>query len=426
MKNFNNKTQYSIILLCLVLLSNILTAQDLNKPIEEDLRQLLLDKLDLTDMVSESMGQSKSNPQLSDLRNKIENMSIEEIGLLTRHMDYQQLRLTTDDLLTTAYKNKDINTSNKVIDFFKPDPSFGCDNVDPGDVILALANKFVSAEIVSAAKWACLETVFGENAAATCIAFQVIAFVDKGLFEVGEHCLKDQNSAVNTAMFSTVDSIGTNLNDFVDATISSRATEESAQNVEDSVDSANSNMGDYFPVLDSNLTTALVNLDFANDQINNIHSQADSLLFRVQVDQIEIETIEVTTSDIQQRAEEIRDDTQSLILNMKTLLTSMTGLNKQSESMVDDIISEQIEFVLARPTTKAPLSFQIPASHGGQLEQVRELIITQLNSVAVFGADVSKVQASIRTGDDYYNSGQFKNAYTNYSTAYQTLLGVSF
>jgi hypothetical protein len=390
-------------------------------------KEWLMEKLNLTLSHAEKMGLSSSVSTLQNMKVKFIDMPDEKFKIYSSVLQSESLNERLDLISTRIENHLLAPVAEKEVDTdVSPDTLSYCVDVDPIDVELILATKFIADEAMAVAKWACLESVLGENTADVCTVLEVNAVAYEALYKFSEFCLKNQSYSENTAMFTIVKDIGGDLNSFVDAKLSDQASQDSADLVQDGLDNANENMDEFFPSLDTSLITTLDELDMVNVQLNDISSKADSLLFRTQVNQIEIETIEITASDIQERSEEIRDDTQSLISSNQSLLNQLLALHAQTQTMAKITIQEQIESILARSTAIAPISFQTPASAGGQIESVREVLVSHLISISSLGGKVTVAQNLLSAGDADYNSGQFKSAYNNYSSAYKALQEVSF
>jgi hypothetical protein len=423
------KYKKSLYLIILTLLIGTAQANDSfspeNKNQAEQDRQLLLDNAYVIDELNLIFGVKKDSLE-QIVKSHFDNIDVDNMVVFSDRNDYFSHRGKVDDLMADVDKLK-LRNSNKDVIISDPEHNSNCDDIDIVTTATALT-AFIATKIrLAAIEFSCLQLVAGNNVAASCLVLEAINAYASEVFEHASFCTDDTNYSENTAMFETVKSIGDHMNDYLDeTTISSRATQSSVDVVQDSLDDANSTLDQYLPLLDTNLITGLTDLDLANQQLYDINSQSDSLLFRVQVNQVEIESIEILTSDIQQRSEEIRDDTQGLILATTSMQSQLLTAHANTQALISQANNNKIEHVLARNSDKASVSYQLPASQGGLLEAARELLINKISNLEALGTKVNGAKKLLAAGDGDYNNGQYKSAYANYSNSYQALLAASF
>ncbi len=71
------------------------------------------------------------------------------------------------------------------------------------------------------------------------------------------------------------------------------------------------------------------------------------------------------------------------------------------------------------------VSFLLPASVGGKLDVVREVVDDLIVAAQQAGMSVSKARASLLKGDAARAAGNFRTAYAWYANAYQLIAGSS-
>ncbi|MCB1583243.1 MAG: hypothetical protein R3E90_08030 [Marinicella sp.] len=392
-------------------------------PAHIDGKTLLVQLIQMSELIAQSMGQTVTVVELHQRMGQLDAFEQELSAVFSdqafNQRMYQQIKAVTDRL-------KQNRVASKLVEFPQADPLPECANVSAVDAEVALIGKGLAEEVLAYAKWECEEAVLGENSALACLAPEVAATLVSNAFAYGEFCLGNEGEANIDVNLETTRSVGEHLNEFVDETIDSRADQESVDALQDSLDMAKDHLGEYLPSLDQNLGTSLNQLDQAILKLSNIQSQAESLLFRTQLNQVNIESAEIITSDVQQRAEEIRDDTQSLILSLHHIRSEVNALNQQTEVSVDLANAAEIEFALARNPAHSPITYQLPSTHGGLLETVRETLTQRLITIELMGHNVTAATVHLQAGDAAYNSGEFLVAYQAYAAAYKQLLAVGF
>ncbi len=405
---------------------SLLAAETLENP-SVDGRELLLDLVEFSEAIDRLYGRD-ADTRHGALRSKINAQALAGQSLPIDTQTHDALRARLQRLLAEA-ADLQVQSENKTVEFPIAVPVPECTHVDPRDVEVALGGKLVAEEVIAYAKWLCHETVFGENNALACETPEILAHIITATFEFGHFCLGNRGEANIDATLETVRSVGEHLNENVDETITSRASQESLDDLQDSVDDAQDSLDEANQSLDhlnDQTDTALIDLDQANTSLSTLLAQAESLLQRTQINQIEIENIELISSDVQQRAEEIRDDTQALIAGLNSLRGELLSLDLNTQQKIDAESRFQIEFMLSRVADKAPLAYQLPIAEGGVLESVREIVAGKIGTLSALGGDVTAAAQALSSGDGHYNNGQYKSAYSAYSQAYQLLQKTEF
>ncbi len=330
------------------------------------------------------------------------------------------------DHLEHQQRKSSLATDTKLIDINSPEFLPECANVSTQEVELALSALFITEEVLAGTTWICRELVLGTNTALTCLAPEVLNAVAEAEFEFGEFCLKENSAAVREALFELEKNTGDHLNMFVDVSINSRSSEDVLKNLQNVANLIKENLLPRLPMITSKSVLGLSLFDSVISQLNAIKAQVDSLLMNNQINQIKISQAGITASDIQLLAGEVNMDTDKL-LQVTSHLSGLFGSNtNQSLLSIKKIKDVQVEYVLARPSSRAPLSFKLPESNGGSLEKVRELLINKSLQLNALGVNTSSAQQLLATGDDFYNQQSYKAAFEQYAAAYQSLQEVKF
>jgi hypothetical protein len=121
------------------------------------------------------------------------------------------------------------------------------------------------------------------------------------------------------------------------------------------------------------------------------------------------------------------------LVNTQTLLADRIDRTRDQltslESLVDadasrrttfqaDLRAVDIEAALSADLSATPIDLQIPASAGGRIETVREVVADAIASSVNAGLDVGEALVHLRRGDDELNAGNYRRAFRNYRTSY--------
>lgn len=316
--------------------------------------------------------------------------------------------------------------------FPEPDASIDACNNIPTEVGFSLLTSWqIVNDVLVAMKWGCIQTTLGENAAELCSPSNIATDLAKFGYKGAELCLKEQRDAYLNAILGTDENIANYLSDFADTTVESLATQDSVNTLQEEVTDANTKLSTLantlsadFSSTESNLSVALDDLDSLTFNLNNLIAISDDIQFRSQVNQVDIEDAQLRAADVQESAEEIREETQALITSLSLLENSLQGI-------VADINSEltaQTQAALATALADASsnvIRFKAPAAAGGALEQAREIVIQAILAFTSLGADTSTAQALLVQGDQAYNQADYFNAYDFFAQAYQSLITVN-
>jgi hypothetical protein len=437
----------------LIVFSEFSTAQHSKQLTSSESQQLLLDQLFSAEVIAQALGNNDELAKINRLKLEISDLPVDQVLIFSNLEVYEQIRAKLDVHINNVQDFANNLLNQKSITLIDHQPLSVCKFVQVDVVFDALESKAIADEILASAKWECLQTALGVNTSELCSPLSIIADVADALYASGEHCLLNQNEAVTSSIFENIEGISRDTFEFIDSKISDVATQVQLNNTQDSTNDLNDSLNNNLPVFKSNLSLALNKLNQNKNQLEVIFAQAESLLTRVQINQIEIENIAITSADVVQETQEIRNDTQALLGRSAILINQVAALNQQTKDSVKSIAFQQIEFILANPKktetavdrlpisrgsqfvgsngndiamNSAPLSYQLPFSLGGQLELVRERIISHFNTIESLGGLTTKARLILTTGDQAYNSGNYKLAYSNYANAYNALLEISF
>ena len=81
----------------------------------------------------------------------------------------------------------------------------------------------------------------------------------------------------------------------------------------------------------------------------------------------------------------------------------------------------QVEETLAGTAKNLPVAFALPASAGGRLEAVREVVADAINGSAQAGLPQGNALTRFREGDGHYNAGRYREASLAYRQAYREM-----
>ena len=311
------------------------------------------------------------------------------------------------------------------------DPSF-CASTTGAQYFVALAIEKAVKAIFAALKFECLQEVLGENSALLCVAAAVEVLLAEETTEFAQFCRDEIRAAKGRAILELDQNIGAYLNEFVDdTTTSSRATQDSVDDLQvdvtttlSDIDSVQSDLDAGFTTLDSDLNTALTDLTALADDLTDLIAAAADIQFRTQENQVDIEDVQTSTADLQSTTDEIRTDTQSIIGLVADLQASTDDLINSIDGSFAQLQDDAIAAVLANPDAAAA-EYALPQSAGGQLEIAREVVIQAVNDLQSLGlGNTSAALQLISQGDQAYNTQNYVAAYNAFAEAYRVLTTV--
>lgn len=320
--------------------------------------------------------------------------------------------------------------SDSVIDIpsVEVEPSF-CDYATGAIAFIELAVAKIAGAILSRTEFTCLQSVAGENGAAVCIALSIVDNTARLAYDNAEFCRNEQRAAEGEAILELEQNIGAHLNTFIDdVTLSSRATQDSVDDLQTDIDTTTTSIDTIqdeldtgFTTIDNDLETALGDLDTLEADLTDLIALASDIQFRVQENQVDIEDVQTRTADLEDSTDEIRTDTQSIISTVSTLQTTVTALQSTLTDGYVQINRDAIAQALNEPNYSVP-EYALPASAGGQLEEAREVLVQAIIELQGLGiGNTADALALLAQGDQAYNQQDYLGAYQLFAQAYQAL-----
>jgi hypothetical protein len=429
-KRYVNRGLISLFFICFSFLA--IADKESVLPANQD-KNLILDLLLLSKMTQELNGFNVNDPKISELIRQVESQVNVASQLFEDRSQYQLFRRQVDQQLNESLslihlKDKERSNLNGInIKVIEPQLLPECSGVTPESTKAALLAKEIGVGILAATKYTCTQGALVGNAASGCIALEIIAQAVKATYEFTEFCSRGEIYAFDFSVFEIMRNMIEHMNTFIDDTnVASRATVASTVLLQDSLDDANTSVNNAFPIINTDLNTALIGLNQNIENINTINAQASSLLQRLQFNQIEIENIAITSSDLKQISVETRADTQALITSLNNLQDSLNAQNQETQLLLKKTENSQIEYAMLGSSAKANLVYQIPGFKGGLLDRTREILVTSLSAIETAGGNTVQARSLFVLGNSHYNNQQYKAAFAQYSLAYQALLESSF
>jgi hypothetical protein len=406
--------RFLALVFCTLMLPMAAAASQAGRDVE-DARTEFLSRIDNLQRAAEELELFVDPDQFSKLRHAIRALDDIELDLLAHAMSHAESAGPVTD--TIAF----------------PDPEIIaiCEPATPGAgyglYILATALD----QILAAAKWVCLQTALGTNLAATCTVFSAAAVAAQFLFAESELCLSIQRSAYQGAIFETQSNIADQLNLYIDATISSRASQSSLNDLQTGVSQELADLNTLANRLASDLSD--LSADFT-DTSNSIASLTSATLdmtsvsqdigLKTLITQAEAEEIDDFAADTQERMETIRTRTLQISASVESLEALIDGLNINAETQIARELEASLARAMADPNFNI-VRYKLPASMNGELERSREVLVRTLLAFDGIGVDTSAAAQYLTLGDQQFNLGRYLTAYDHFSTAYQMLLGQS-
>lgn len=306
-------------------------------------------------------------------------------------------------------------------------PSF-CTDYPAPVVYAALATKLVTRHVIEAAEFTCHTNVLGFNAALGCEAPEIAAATAEIASTLADFCGNQISAATNTAMLETERSIGRHLNVQLDAPISTRASQAALDVAADAATSADVKTGALqaqqaqdFVQIDAQLDDLVAALTGLSQQLSDIQSRTDELVFRVQAAQVDIEDTQDRSANLQASTTELgtllnlaRNQANQLEVSSATLAPSIQAQDRQQRR-------DDLALALGDADAAAGL-LALPSSSGGRIEEAREVLIQAITALQSMGqGNTAAALVSLAAGDTQYNAGNYPEAWNLYATAYRQL-----
>lgn len=124
------------------------------------------------------------------------------------------------------------------------------------------------------------------------------------------------------------------------------------------------------------------------------------------------------------------DDTRELLetrveRTQSQIVTLSMGLSEDAARRRDfqrDLETLDLEVALSVPVATVPIDLQLPSAFGGRLETVREVVADAIVNSQRAGIKVDSALVLLRQGDDWFNAGNYADAFDAYRSAYQELV----
>ena len=434
----NNSRQRSFagigLLLICIALSGAAYAQSKPAGDAEAYRDLLLEIVELADAATAQMQLQGFRTSIATAATDIQMLDNEQLEFLTQFAPPPELlrsRLESNQQLIKASSGTGAGkgtSGTRQIAFPEPETTIAaCENVSSSEGFESLLTFYTARELLVALTFPCLESVAGENDASACTAFKVVDAALEAANKGVQACLQEQRDAYLDTILDTEENIADHLESFVDATTSSRATQDSVDDVQTDIttglgllDTLQSDLDSDLLSLESDMDTVINDLDALITDAVSLAATTSDIQFRVQENQVDIEDAQTRAADAEATAEEIRTDTQSIISAIETLQNDLDGYTSTLSTGLAETQRAALIGALADENTHI-VRFLLPGSAGGELEQIRELVIQTITAFSNLGIDTSNSSKLLIQGDAAYNQGQYINAYNLFAQAYRTL-----
>lgn len=306
-------------------------------------------------------------------------------------------------------------------------PAF-CSDYPAPVVYAALATKLVTRHVIEAAEFTCHTSVLGFNAALGCEAPEIAAATAEIASALADFCGNQQGAATNTALLETERSVGRHLNAQLDAPLSSRATQVSADAAASDLAAADAQTADLratlaqdFVQIDAQLDDAIADLAGLTSQLSDIQSRTDEVVFRVQATQVEVEDAQDRSADLQARLATFDTTLAQVRTQANQLATSSATLTPNIQASARQQRRDDLGLALG-DSTASPGILALPGNAGGRLEEAREIVIEAITALqAMAQGNTAAALVSLAAGDTQYNLGHYQEAWGHYAMAYRQL-----
>jgi hypothetical protein len=310
----------------------------------------------------------------------------------------------------------------------EPSPHAPCGDTSPYQTEVTLTAWGVAAEILAASKWACLESVAGENGAEGCTILSIGTAIARASFEVNTACLEAQRDAVLDAILETQNNIADFMNDRIDATVTSRASQVSIDALQIELDDLGTRLVALRDAQDRNdaaltqaLSVVIERVVALTSRLDRVSALTRDVQFRTQIVQADVEDAQDNLADAQAEASRIAADGRQLRVALATIQATLAGAQGVLTDTTTRARDRRLAAALADPG-RAVIRFRVPVASGGELERSREVVIRAIAGYESLGADVTAARALLATADGAYNQGRALDAYDGFSRAYRLLL----
>ncbi len=163
-----------------------------------------------------------------------------------------------------------------------------------------------------------------------------------------------------------------------------------------------------------------------NDEVENLGSTLFDAISRM----FDVSSNAVTSGAVQQFGSTVAN---AFFGGSTVAGKGVAGVNPQLVALRDTInanasaqaqfeVQAQAQLIEEALTTGARVHLlRLPASFGGLLDAVRELVAARLNAIAASGASVEQALTQFRLGDQAFNQQRYLDAYEGYRQAYLAL-----
>lgn len=311
-----------------------------------------------------------------------------------------------------------------------PDPEIPgvCEAITPGLGFGLFAVAATLKEILAIAKWACLQTAVGTNTATACAVVNVATVTADWLFKDSALCLTVARTATQIAVFETDGNIAGHLNQYVDANVSSLATQSSLNQLQNGLTQEVTDLNSLANSLASDLSSLSADLADTSNQVESLTSAtvnmtavSEDIRFKSLVTLAEAEEIDELAADSQQRLDIVRDKTQQIINSSQVLQQMIGDLNHTSMNQIERELDASVARAMADPNVNI-VEYKLPSAMNGELERSREVLVRAIQAYNEIGADTSSATQYLTMGDTQFNLGRYLTAYSHFSRAYQLLL----
>lgn len=399
-----------------------------------DYRASLLAALDLRDRALVDAG--REAPASHALRRALLAADPDTLPALTPHLppasELNARLARAAATLSAAYSNapapRIAAATAKAIDFPEPDPISDCVDASASATQALLEAWSASNEVLAAAKWACLQTEAGTNLAELCTVIAVETELIEGDLDRQSFCLGAQRDAVLAAFSQTQSNVVDFINERADATIGSRATQDSVDALQTTLDSLLLRLAELrASLIEDDSAIALGLTDMLADamglaaQLTALSADSADVRFRIQAVQVDVEDAQRRLADVQTLAVRLADTGEDLRTRMESIRTGLSGARSALQGADETQLDRRLATALGDPDVVV-LRYRLPAANGGELERSREILIRTLSAYQTLGADTSAALALLATGDAAYNAGRALDAYEAFAQAYRLLL----
>jgi len=211
--------------------------------------------------------------------------------------------------------------------------------------------------LLAADRWFCKQEEFGENAALECAIIEELVALSSNVVRTGGICLSAKGTARTEANLENLDSIEDFLQERLNVTVSSRASETQLENLKTGLETVQHTLDDYlpvqFPAIGQRLDDLIAALATNEQDLLDLQTRTADLEQRALLTRAEAEDIDQRLADGQQGAMEIRADTETIRADLQGLRSHLAQHDSRQRNAFQLLTRDSMAAILSQDGRKS-------------------------------------------------------------------------